>query len=170
MIPRLSRIRHRTRILTHRSQEESIIVATILVKWASVAFMLVAIGWGIGRHLNTLSDKEAREVNFWYLLGNIPLLLALALPKFSIVNLRKGIFLYCACSQQLNWDTIDHLTNQLIYSIPPFQSPSIAQNPPLDGRDHFLLEHDCCCVHAHLSLQPNRSLLGRQDTGEKVHK
>lgn len=87
--------------------------------------MMVAIGWGVGRHVNTLSEKEATKVKFWYLMGNVPLLLALALPKFSVVNLCKRIFLYCACSQQLK-SGHHHLTSRFIYSMSPFQSPSIA--------------------------------------------
>lgn len=68
--------------------EDWCILATAVLMWATNAFILVTMAWGMGLHRDNLSQEQQIQVKFWYLILTGPGLLAVSLPKLSVVNLR----------------------------------------------------------------------------------
>lgn len=69
--------------------EEWLIVISILLMWTSVAFSTPGFYSGLGRHLSTLTVEQIRKSSFWYTLSMAPGIFGVAVPKMSVVSLRK---------------------------------------------------------------------------------
>lgn len=69
--------------------EEWLIIVSLILIIISVAFMTISFHSGFGRHYDTLTLDEKRNSIFWYTLGTAPSIIGVALPKMSVVSLRK---------------------------------------------------------------------------------
>ncbi|KAI6355971.1 hypothetical protein MCOR25_008018, partial [Pyricularia grisea] len=71
--------------------EDYIIGFSNLLLWAEVCLYFVAVRYGEGRHIWTLSEEELGASRLWFIIASVPGVTALGLPKIAIALMLNRI-------------------------------------------------------------------------------
>lgn len=82
-----ARIYTRGRILGRLQLDDYLIVLAVVFAWASVAFTVMAVRSGNGKHFALLSPAQRSAAILWTMVGFCPGILSFAVPKLAVVVL-----------------------------------------------------------------------------------
>lgn len=82
-----ARVFCRVRMLDKLYLDDWIIMLSVVCGWIAFAFTVVAVYYGEGRHMDTLTVGEQSQVLLWTIAGFFPGILSFSLPKLAVVSL-----------------------------------------------------------------------------------
>ncbi|ORY57256.1 uncharacterized protein BCR38DRAFT_504377 [Pseudomassariella vexata] len=77
----------RGKLLGRLHLDEYLIAVSVIVSWVAVAFQILAIQNGNGKHIQVLTYEQQKAIRKWTMLGFTPFLLSFTIPKLATVTL-----------------------------------------------------------------------------------
>ncbi|KAL0935510.1 uncharacterized protein CTRU02_210101 [Colletotrichum truncatum] len=86
-----ARLFTRAKIMGRVCLDDYLIIVSAICGWINVATAAVAVSYGYGRHVDTLSPEQRSGAKLWSIAGYPPGLLSFGIPKLAVVALLTRI-------------------------------------------------------------------------------
>ncbi|TLD29253.1 hypothetical protein PspLS_03460 [Pyricularia sp. CBS 133598] len=83
--------------------EDYVIVLALLMSWGEAAFHIVAVRYGLGRHMWELTPVERQGAQLWSIFASVSGIFGLGLPKIALAMMLNRVLLANYCTSMVSW-------------------------------------------------------------------